>query len=218
MSDSVSVLIVDDSALMRNLVSKFFDDTPNIDVVATARNGIVAFQRIERFQPDIIILDIEMPEMNGIEFLKERRKRGILIPVIVLSSLAQRGAKVTMEALALGASDFIPKPSGPISQDIHKTKDQLIQFVRIYTGRQKLSVSIDNRAVFHPHPTQKLEKESIKTVTPRPIAHNKSQTPPDIKRGRAPIKKTRTKFDSNYCDWYLHRRPKCPSRSISSPQ
>lgn len=145
MKDRISVLVVDDSALMRNLVSKIFDDAPDIEVVATARNGIVALQRIEKFQPDIIILDIEMPEMNGLEFLRERNKRGIHTPVIVLSSLAQRGARVTMEALALGASDFIPKPSGPVSQDIHKTKDQLIQFVRIYTTKRRLDAAKTSR-------------------------------------------------------------------------
>lgn len=131
----ISVLIVDDSALMRNVVSKFFDDTPDINVAATARNGAVALQRIDRFNPDIIILDLEMPEMDGITFLKERKRKGISIPVIILSTLAQRGARITMEAIALGASDFIQKPSGSISQDIHKTKDQLIQFVRIYSRK-----------------------------------------------------------------------------------
>ena len=96
---------------------------PGLTVADKAMNGIFALQKIPRCNPDIIILDIEMPEMNGIEFLKERKKQGIDIPVIILSSIARRGAEVTMEALSLGASDFIQKPSGSISEDIGTVKD-----------------------------------------------------------------------------------------------
>ena len=135
--DPISVLIVDDSALMRNLVSKFFDDTPDIQVVGTARNGRVALERVESLQPDVIVLDLEMPEMDGITFLKERRRLMIGASVIILSSLAQKGARITMDALSLGAADFIPKPSGSISQDIHKTRDRLVDYVRVYGARRR---------------------------------------------------------------------------------
>lgn len=135
---SVSVLIVDDSALMRNLTGKIFDDVPDITVAGTAMNGIFALQKIDQLNPDIIILDLEMPRMNGIEFLKERNKRGIKIPVIILSSLARKGAKITIEALELGASDFVLKPSGSVSHDIHKTKDQLVELIRVYGTRYKI--------------------------------------------------------------------------------
>lgn len=125
MPEPVSVLVVDDSALMRNLVSRIIETTPGLRVADKAMNGIFALQKIPRCNPDVIVLDIEMPGMNGIEFLKERRKLGFDIPVIVLSAVAKKGAEVTMEALALGAADFITKPSGSVSSDIHTVAAEL---------------------------------------------------------------------------------------------
>jgi len=110
------------------------EDTPGLTVAEKAMNGIFALQKIPRVNPDIICLDIEMPEMNGIEFLRERKKQGIDIPVVILSSIAAKGAQVTMEALSLGASDFIQKPSGSISEDIHTVKDTLVGMLLGYGG------------------------------------------------------------------------------------
>jgi two-component system chemotaxis response regulator CheB len=133
-ADEISVLFVDDSALMRNLIGRMVEDTPGLVVAEKAMNGIFALQKIPRVNPDVIILDLEMPEMNGIEFLKERKKQGIKIPVVILSSIARRGAEITMEALALGASDFIQKPSGSVSEDIHTVKDALVGMLLGYGG------------------------------------------------------------------------------------
>jgi two-component system chemotaxis response regulator CheB len=126
MADEVGVLIVDDSALMRNLISKMVEETPGLSVAGTAMNGKFALQKMPSLQPDVICLDIEMPEMNGIEFLREWRKQALGIPVIILSSIAEKGAAVTMEAISLGASDFIQKPGGSVSLDIASVKDQLM--------------------------------------------------------------------------------------------
>ncbi len=115
------------------------DAEPGLIVADKAMNGIFALQKIPRCNPDIIILDIEMPEMNGIEFLKERKKLGIDIPVIILSSVASRGAEVTMEALSLGASDFIQKPSGSISEDIGTVKDNLTAMLLAYGSQYRRS-------------------------------------------------------------------------------
>jgi two-component system chemotaxis response regulator CheB len=136
-ADEISVLIVDDSALMRNIISKMVEATPGLTVADKAMNGRFAFQKIPRVNPDVIVLDLEMPEMNGIEFLKERKKRGMKIPVIILSSIASRGAEVTMEALSLGASDFIQKPSGSISEDLHVVKDNLTHLLLGYGGQYR---------------------------------------------------------------------------------
>jgi two-component system chemotaxis response regulator CheB len=80
-----------------------------------------------------------MPEMNGIEFLQERKKQGIKIPVVILSSIAEKGAKITMEALALGASDFVTKPSGSVSMDIHSVRDTLIPMLLGYGSAYRRS-------------------------------------------------------------------------------
>ena len=139
MADEIQVLIVDDSALMRNLIGHMVQDTPGLAVAEKAMNGAFALQKIPRINPDIICLDLEMPEMNGIEFLKERKKLGITIPVVILSSIAAKGAAVTMEALSLGASDFIQKPSGSISEDIHIVKDTLVGMLLGYGGAYRRS-------------------------------------------------------------------------------
>ncbi|MDR1986557.1 MAG: chemotaxis response regulator protein-glutamate methylesterase [Treponema sp.] len=148
MADEIGVLIVDDSALMRNLISKMVESTPGLAVAEKAMNGIFALRKIPRVNPDIIVLDLEMPEMNGIEFLKERKRLGIEIPVIILSALARRGAELTMEALALGASDFIHKPSDMGSDDIYTVKNALTGMLLGYGSKYRRSagkkqVSID---------------------------------------------------------------------------
>ena len=139
MAEEVSVLVVDDSALMRNLISHMITETPGLVVADKAMNGYFALQKIPRVNPDVIVLDLEMPEMNGIEFLKERKKQGITIPVVILSSIARRGAEITMEALSLGASDFVQKPSGSISEDIHVVKNTLVSMLLGYGSSYRKS-------------------------------------------------------------------------------
>ena len=133
--EDIKVLIVDDSALMRSLIGKIIDGAPGLTVADKAMNGRFALQKLERVQPDIIVLDLEMPEMNGIEFLRERKKLKIDIPVIILSSIAKEGARVTMDCLELGASDFVTKPSGSESANLATVASQLVEFLQAY-GRQ----------------------------------------------------------------------------------
>ncbi len=136
--DAISVLIVDDSALMRSLIGKIIEATPGLQIADKAMNGRFALQKMARCAPDIIVLDIEMPEMNGLEFLAERKKLGIDIPVVILSSIAKEGAKVTMECLELGASDFITKPSGSESANLHTVAKQLAELLIGYGGQYQL--------------------------------------------------------------------------------
>ncbi len=133
-TDSISVVICDDSALMRNLISRIIDGAPGLNVIAKTMNGQMLLDQIPQCTPDLIILDIEMPVMNGVEFLKERKNRGINIPVIILSSIATKGAAVTMQCLELGASDFITKPGGSVSMEIGNVSDELIEKAFSYGG------------------------------------------------------------------------------------
>ena len=133
--DDISVLVCDDSALMRNLISRIVDSTDGLKTAGTAMNGKFCLQKIPNLKPDVILLDIEMPEMNGIQFLEERKRQGIDIPVIILSSIATRGAAVTMKCLELGASDFITKPNGAISTSIANVSNKIIELVSSYGGR-----------------------------------------------------------------------------------
>lgn len=134
MNDDINVLICDDSALMRNLISRIIDGTEGMTVVGKAMNGKFLVEKIPTLKPDVIILDIEMPMMNGIEFLKYRKENKIDIPVIILSSIAEKGASVTMQCLELGASDFITKPNGSVSADISSVADRLVELISSYGG------------------------------------------------------------------------------------
>lgn len=132
--DNIDVLIVDDSALMRNLVSRMLESASGVTVCAKAMNGQMALEKIPAANPDIIVLDLEMPVMTGLEFMRERKKAGIDIPVIILSSIAHRGAAVTIECLELGASDFLLKPSNVGSEELPKVAERLVEMVRSYGG------------------------------------------------------------------------------------
>ncbi|MBN2509721.1 MAG: chemotaxis response regulator protein-glutamate methylesterase [Spirochaetales bacterium] len=160
----ISVLITDDSALMRNLIGRIIENAEGLVVAGKAMNGRFALDKIPRLKPDVILLDIEMPEMNGIEFLKERQKLGIDVPVVILSSLAKRGAQITMDALALGASDFIMKPSGSISQDIHVVGQQIVDTVLAY-GRRYRMRSGNVPVLPKEEPPVRKEEPSIRLVT-----------------------------------------------------
>ena len=108
--DKIRVLIVDDSAVMRRIIMTSLMKHPEIEVVGTAANGLLAIESIKRSNPDIVTLDVEMPEMDGITALREIRKIYPVLPIIMFSSLTQRGAKATMDALTYGASDYVGKP------------------------------------------------------------------------------------------------------------
>lgn len=143
--DEIKVLVCDDSALMRNLISRIIDDTKGMKTVGTAMNGQFLLEKIPFLKPDVILLDIEMPVMTGVEFLKKRKELHIDTPVIILSSIATKGASVTMECLELGASDFITKPSGSISTDIAKVASQIIELVASYGGSHAIR---QNRKIY----------------------------------------------------------------------
>ncbi len=111
------ILIVDDSAVMRSLLRSVVTSDTSLEVAGTAADGVSALSSLALNRPDLILLDVEMPVMDGLVTLKELRKRGHKMPVIMCSSLTQRGAKVTIEALAGGASDYVTKPAGQSSRE-----------------------------------------------------------------------------------------------------
>lgn len=125
----VKVLIVDDSAFMRNAISSMLSSDKDIVIVGTARDGIEAIEKIATLKPDVVTMDVEMPKMDGITALKHIMQKNPL-PVIMVSSLTSEGAKVTLEALELGAVDFIPKNLSDLSINIVKIKDLLIEKIK----------------------------------------------------------------------------------------
>ena len=106
------VLVVDDAMLIRRMVTDILAADPAIDVVGEAANGRIALQKIAQLNPDLVTLDVEMPELNGLQTLKEIRKTHPRLPVIMFSAVTERGAADTLEALHYGASDYVTKPAG----------------------------------------------------------------------------------------------------------
>jgi two-component system, chemotaxis family, protein-glutamate methylesterase/glutaminase len=105
------VLVVDDSAVARRLVSDALTTDPSIEVCGTASNGKIALAKLSQLAPDVVTLDVEMPEMDGLETLKALRKTHPHLPVIMFSAITERGAAATLEAIAHGASDYVTKPT-----------------------------------------------------------------------------------------------------------
>ncbi|EON73314.1 protein-glutamate methylesterase/protein-glutamine glutaminase [Lysinibacillus sphaericus] len=122
------LLVVDDSAFMRKLISDFFVGNSKVEVVGTARNGKDAIKKIQTLKPTVVTMDIEMPEMNGLEALNEIMAI-CPVPVVMLSSTTQRGAENALTAIEYGAVDFVAKPSGTISLDLHKIQTELVHKV-----------------------------------------------------------------------------------------
>jgi two-component system, chemotaxis family, protein-glutamate methylesterase/glutaminase len=108
---SVRVLVVDDSSVIRKVLCDVLSKEANI-TTSSAADGVQALEKIESFAPHVVILDLEMPNLDGFGVLRELRKRNVRTPVIVFSTLSERGARATLDALALGASDYLCKPSG----------------------------------------------------------------------------------------------------------
>ena len=120
---------MDDSIFMRKIVSDVLNSDPEIEVCDIARNGIEAIEKIKELKPDAVTMDIEMPRMDGLTAL-EHIMRECPVPIIMLSTLTQRGADATLKALDLGAVDYVPKPSGAISLDVRKVGHELIEKVK----------------------------------------------------------------------------------------
>jgi len=122
------VLVVDDSAFMRKMISDFLSEDDRLEVIGTARNGKDAIEKVKELKPDCVTLDIEMPIMNGLDALQTIMKTQP-VPVVMLSSLTKEGADHTLLAIQYGAVDFLLKPSGSISLDLHKIKQEMIEKV-----------------------------------------------------------------------------------------
>lgn len=123
------VLVVDDSALMRQLVTKILETDPALEVVGTASDPIFAWRKIQELSPDVLTLDVEMPRMDGLTFLKKLMAARPL-PVVMVSSLTQQGAETTMKALELGAIDFFAKPGHDFARSMADIAGDLVEKVK----------------------------------------------------------------------------------------
>lgn len=119
-SRKIRAIVIDDSALVRSILTDLLQSDGQIEVIATGKTGLECVQLAEKYQPDVITLDIEMPVMDGLTALENLSKKNIRVAVIMLSVLTQHGAKATFQALELGAIDFVPKPSSSMKMDLQE--------------------------------------------------------------------------------------------------
>jgi two-component system, chemotaxis family, protein-glutamate methylesterase/glutaminase len=153
------VLVVDDTIVFRKIIADALLEIPNVEVIGKAGNGKTALMRIKDLKPDIITLDIEMPEMNGIEVLEAIKEQKINIGVIVLSAFTVKGGEMTIKALQLGAFDFITKPeSGTPAENRASIRDTLAPIIDAWKQKNKLDIKQFGR--------REVESVPVKTVTP----------------------------------------------------
>ena len=130
MSGKIRVIVVDDSALVRSLLSEIINRQRDMECIGTANDPLVAREMIRELDPDVITLDVEMPRMDGIDFLG-RLMRLRPTPMVMISTLTERGAEVTMKALELGAVDFVAKPRVGLASGLNDLAAQIVDKIRV---------------------------------------------------------------------------------------
>ncbi len=191
--ERIRVLVVDDAVAFRRAVAQELGNDPMLDVVGTAANGRIALARMQQVSPDIVILDVEMPEMDGLAFLKEVRKTYPRLPIIMFSALTERGAATTLDALALGATDYFTKPAcaGGLEAALDIIRRELIPQIKALCAGAlaRRSVPIANRYAAAPiaapgQPSQRREVHVVAIGTstggPNALAELFAQLPADF--------------------------------------
>ncbi len=157
----LKALVVDDTIIYRKIMSDVLKEIPGVKVIGTAQNGKIALSMIEKLKPDLITLDVEMPEMNGLEVLEELKKRNLDVGAIMVSTLTQRGAETTMKALELGAFYFIPKPdSGSMEENKKSIKNAISPIINAFASKRRI---------------KKMLAKGEKRQAGRPVATNAKQ-------------------------------------------
>lgn len=156
----IKVMVVDDSALMRSMITEILNSAPNINVVGVAKNGMDALEKLEKYKPDVITMDVEMPRMDGLTALRYIMAKNPL-PVVMLTAMDKVQANLVMKSLNFGAVDFIPKPSKTVSLDIVEVKKILISKVLAASTINVKKIKINNgeakfiKKLFLPPKTEK---------------------------------------------------------------
>jgi len=167
---TIRVMVVDDSAVIRGLISSMLEHDPQIKVVASCANGLAAVQMVQKADPDVVILDIEMPVMDGITALPRILASRPGTSIIVASTLSQRNAEISLQALAMGAADYVPKPTASRIGSNDEFRRELLDKVRHFGNRahaRKVTTkpAVTGQAIAHP-----------------PVFHSQSATPIALRR------------------------------------
>ena len=163
----IRVLIVDDSALVRSLLTEMLGSAPDIEVAGVAADAHAAREKIKRLNPDVLTLDVEMPRMDGITFLRNLMRLRPM-PVVMVSSLTERGADVTLDALTLGAVDYLPKPKIDLAATLQDYRDELIEKIRT-AACASVQALAPQRAALSPGPAHSADAVLPKAAGPRQL-------------------------------------------------
>ncbi|MGD0129006.1 MAG: chemotaxis response regulator protein-glutamate methylesterase [Terriglobia bacterium] len=168
MNSRIRVLVVDDSVVVRRMLSDSLSADPELEVVGSAANGNIALARIPQLNPDLVILDVEMPELDGLETLKRIRQTHLSLPVIMFSTLTQRGAAATLDALSLGANDYVTKPAnvGGVQQALEHIRTELIPKVKIFGRKATDRDIVTARRIVTPAPSGSKNMAVLRRPTP----------------------------------------------------
>ncbi len=155
------VLIIDDAVVIRRIVSDVLGGDPELEVAGTAANGRIGLQKIPQVNPDLVTLDVEMPELDGLATLRELRKLYPKLPVIMFSTLTARGASATLDALGAGASDYVTKPAnvGSVAVAMNRIRDELIPKIKALCGRAKPQAALEIKP----------NRPAMRAASPRPV-------------------------------------------------
>ncbi|MGD9732985.1 MAG: chemotaxis response regulator protein-glutamate methylesterase [Desulfamplus sp.] len=176
----IKVLVVDDTIVYRKIVSDILKELPDIELVGAASNGKTAIARIASLKPDIVTLDIEMPEMNGIEVLEYIKDNSIPTSAVMLSTLTQKGSDMTIKALELGAFDFISKPDkGTMAENMLKIRESLIPIIKAFKRQKGFRSTLHNLSQSDQHSDR--DSSSHSTLISRPTSLSSSGTNLSVK-------------------------------------
>jgi two-component system chemotaxis response regulator CheB len=169
-STPVRVLVIDDSALVRQMLTEILGADPEIEVIGAATDPYVAREKIKRLSPDVLTLDVEMPKMDGLTFLRNLMRLRPM-PVVMVSSLTEKGAEVTLEALSLGAIDFVSKPRIDLAHTLQDYADEIAAKVKAAAGARVRQLATTTPA--------RVSKVSVDAVIPkaRPGVHFRTTDP-----------------------------------------
>jgi len=171
---AIKVLIIDDSALVRQLLSSIFEKASGIEVVGSAQDPIIARTKIKQLNPDVLTLDVEMPRMDGLTFLSNLMRLRPM-PVVMVSSLTQKGADVTLDALALGAIDFVSKPAA-LGRGLEKYADEIVAKVRMAAGARVSAIKHHALATSKGSDTKIEASKSADAVLAKKVARSHFRT------------------------------------------
>ncbi|MDT8404572.1 chemotaxis response regulator protein-glutamate methylesterase [Sulfuriflexus sp.] len=169
-SNKIKALIIDDSALVREVLTEILNADPALEVIGTASDPLIARNKIKQLNPDVLTLDVEMPRMDGLTFLSNLMRLRPM-PVVMVSSLTENGADITLQALEIGAVDFVSKPKLDIAHGLKEYADELCEKVKMAAGAKLQNYSWDSRPQ-----AEASQRHSADAILDKPTAHANFKT------------------------------------------